>query len=32
MIDNLLNELLKRYSESEVRGFASENFLQRRPH
>lgn len=31
MIDNLLNELLKRYTESEVRGFASENFLQRRP-
>lgn len=27
---NLINELLKYYSEDEVRGFASENFLSRR--
>src|SRR5690625_1600636 len=26
--DHLINELLKHYSESEVRGFASENFLK----
>ena len=28
---NLLNELLKFYSEAEVRGFASQNFLDHRP-
>lgn len=28
---NLINELLKYYSEDEVRGFASENFLRHRP-
>ncbi|HLR08793.1 MAG TPA: dipeptidase [Bacillota bacterium] len=28
---NLLNELLKRYSEDEVRGFAYQNFLDHRP-
>ena len=28
---NLINELLKRYTEEEVRGFASENFLRNRP-
>lgn len=28
---NLINELLKHYSEDEVRGFASENFLRLRP-
>jgi membrane dipeptidase len=28
---NLINELLKYYSEDEVRGFASENFLNHRP-
>lgn len=28
---NLINELLKHYSEEQVRGFASQNFLDRRP-
>ncbi|MED4585053.1 dipeptidase [Brevibacillus choshinensis] len=28
---NLINELLKHYSEEEVRGFAGENFLRNRP-
>lgn len=28
---NLINELLKTYSEEEVRGFAGENFLRNRP-
>lgn len=28
---NLINELLKHYSEDDVRGFASENFLRLRP-
>lgn len=28
---NLINELLKYYSEDEVRGFASQNFLEHRP-
>ncbi|GED69583.1 dipeptidase [Brevibacillus reuszeri] len=28
---NLINELLKRYTEDEVRGFAYENFLRNRP-
>lgn len=28
---NLINELLKHYSEDQVRGFASENFLRNRP-
>ncbi|MBY6038162.1 dipeptidase [Fictibacillus nanhaiensis] len=28
---NLINELLKHYSEEEVRGFASENFMNNRP-
>lgn len=28
---NLINELLKHFSEEEVRGFASENFLNHRP-
>lgn len=28
---NLVNELLKHYSEEEVRGFASENFLRNKP-
>lgn len=28
---NLINELLKHFSEEEVRGFASENFLRHRP-
>ena len=28
---NLINELLKHYSEEEVRGFAYQNFLDRRP-
>ena len=28
---NLINELLKHYSEEEVRGFASQNFLDHRP-
>lgn len=28
---NLINELLKHYSEEQVRGFASQNFLNRRP-
>ena len=31
MTYNLINELLKRYSEEEVRGFAGENFLRNRP-
>lgn len=31
MSQNLINELLKRYKEEEVRGFAYENFLRRRP-
>lgn len=31
MSQNLINELLKHYSEDEVRGFASENFLRHRP-
>jgi|SRR5690625_947559 len=29
--ENLINELLKHYSEKEVRGFAYENFLNNRP-
>ncbi|MGZ0052536.1 dipeptidase [Brevibacillus gelatini] len=31
MSQNLINELLKRYKEEEVRGFAYENFLRNRP-
>jgi len=31
MHPNLLNELLKKYSEDEVRGFAYQNFLDHRP-
>lgn len=31
MTYNLINELLKYYSEEEVRGFAGENFLRNRP-
>ncbi|ELK41156.1 dipeptidase Bdp [Brevibacillus agri BAB-2500] len=31
MSQNLINELLKRYTEDEVRGFAYENFLRNRP-
>jgi len=31
MTYNLINELLKHYSEEEVRGFAGENFLRNRP-
>ncbi len=31
MYPNLINELLKLYSEEQVRGFASENFLRNRP-
>ena len=32
MHPNLLNELLKKYSEDEVNGFAYQNFLDHRPH
>lgn len=32
MHPNLINELLKRYSEEEVKGFAYQNFLDHRPH
>ena len=31
MHPNLLNELLKHYSEDEVKGFAYQNFLDHRP-
>ena len=31
MHPNLLNELLKKYSEDEVKGFAYQNFLDHRP-
>lgn len=31
MYPNLINELLKRYSEDEVKGFAYQNFLDHRP-
>lgn len=31
MLPNLIDELLKHYSEAEVRGFAGENFLRNRP-
>lgn len=31
MSQNLINELLKHYSEEQVRGFAGENFLRNRP-
>lgn len=31
MMQNLLNELLRHYSEDRVRGFASENFMRSRP-
>ncbi|MFC0302508.1 dipeptidase [Virgibacillus soli] len=30
--ENLINELLKRYSEEDVKGFAQQNFLDHRPH
>lgn len=32
MQPNLMNELLKHYSEEEVKGFAYQNFLNHRPH
>ena len=31
MHPNLLNELLKRYSDEQVKGFAYQNFLNHRP-
>ncbi len=31
MHPNLVNELLKRYSEEEVKGFAYQNFMDHRP-